>query len=102
MRVQVRHGLAAVAPVIHDQPISAPFHANLPGNSLAGREQGGTRRGAGRNGGIVDRGEVVPGDEQNVHRRLRGSIAKRDNLIVSVEQIRGDLSGGDRAEDTRL
>ena len=44
---------------------------------------------------IVERGDYLLGDDQNMHRRLRPDVVDRDILIVFVGDLRGDLPGDD-------
>jgi len=48
--------------------------------------------------GLVQGREVLPGDDQDVDRRLRMNVPERHHLLILVDEHRRDLSFGDLAE----
>src|SRR5579871_3997238 len=45
------------------------------------------------------RRDVLARDDEDVHRRLRVDVAERDDVVVLVHLGRGQVAGGDRAEE---
>ena len=50
-------------------------------------------------GGVRERGEVLFGDDQDMHRRLWMDVGKREDLFVLKEMRDGDRAGGNLAEE---
>ena len=44
--------------------------------------------------------DVRPRDDERVEGRLRGAILERDDVLVLIEELRGDLAARDLAEHT--
>ena len=49
---------------------------------------------------VMQGSDVLPGNDQEVHRRLRIDILEGDRQIVLIQALRGDLPGSDLAEQT--
>ena len=90
-------GLAGVASGIEDDSVSAVFDA-LGGGDLACLADELVQQSATRAGQRRDVRKVIPGDHEDVRRRLRVDVTKGDDPLP-VQHNRGrDLSGGDPAE----
>lgn len=88
VHVDVVHGLPAKVVAVHHHT-EAFLAALLPGQALGGEGYGLPAAGLPRSGA---RGwECAFRDDQEVHRRLRADIVKRDNFLVFVELARGNF-----------
>ena len=95
--VQVVNGLATIRARVDDQAIAireflGSRDLTSCGDEMA--EHGGILR-----RGVGERGEVLFGDEQDVHRRLRVDVREGEDVVVLIEAIDGDGAGGDFAEE---
>ncbi len=50
-------------------------------------------------GGVRERGEVLLGNDQDMHRRLWIDVGKREDVLVLKEMRDGDRAGGNLAEE---
>ena len=98
MHVQMADGLAAIPPLIHDQSVPGFLEPEGTGYVRGHHEEvPGQRRVH-----LIDLGDatkVAHGDYQDMGRRLRSEIMEGDDVVVSMEYLRGDLTVGDPAED---
>src|SRR6218665_1911256 len=98
MHMDVVDGLPAILVAVHHHT------KTLIAALLVGQALGGVENVAGQ--GFVVFAEVVEGgdmlfrDHQEVHRRLWANIVKRDNLVVFIKLARGNIPGDDLAEQT--
>lgn len=95
--MKVMDGLLSVCTVIHDAPVSG-F-----GNALLRSNAGGDPRDIGGKALIliVQSGEarhMLPGNNQDVHRRLGINISEGNDVAVLKHNVGRDLSHGDAAE----
>src|SRR5690349_15245093 len=94
--VQMIHGLPAVAAGVDDGSI-AGF-----GNSFLPRESCGQTHHATeqiRVGHVVERGDVLFWNDEDVGRRLRGDVPERDHLLVVDDRLRRNLAADDFAKN---
>lgn len=98
VHVDVVHGLPAKVVAVHHHT-EAFLAALLPGQALGGEEDMACQRPVCL-GQVLEGGNVPFRDDQEVHRRLRADIVKRDNFLVFVELARGNFPRHDLAEQT--
>lgn len=91
--------LAGVPGRIEDDPISPFTKSFVPGYVSRCEEYASQDRGA-VFGNLVQRGEVVFGDDEDVDRRLRIDVLEGQDFSVLEHDPGGDLFGDDLAEDT--
>lgn len=89
VHVDVVHGLPAKVVAVHHHT-EAFLAALLPGQALGGEEDMACQRPVCL-GQVLEGGNVPFRDDQEVHRRLRADIVKRDNFLVFVELARGNF-----------
>ncbi len=97
MKMQMSDGLTAVVAGISDEPetvveILLPCHVGGSVQELA--EQLGMIAGC-----VGERRDVLPGDNEQMNRRLRVHVGKGDYLIVFIDKFNGNGARGDFAED---
>src|SRR3546814_10034104 len=99
----MEHALAAVWSIIHSNPEAAVLEASVFGHLLRYEQQMTQQRLLVFPCSAQARKPVlVLGDNQEMHRRLRCDVVKREALVVLVDHIRGDLSGHDLIKDRDL
>jgi hypothetical protein len=49
--------------------------------------------------GVGERGEVLFGNDQDMHRRLWMDVGKREHVLILIEMRNGDRAGGNLAEE---
>ena len=98
MHVQVADRLAAIPTLVYDQAIPGVLETEVTGDIRGHHEEmPGQRRAR-----LIDFGdttEVARGDYQDMGRRLRSQIMECDGVVVSMENLRGDFTVRDPAED---
>ena len=97
VRVHVLDSLPSVLAGVEDDPVAGRVDA-LGGRDLARRADEFVQLTVARGGESRHVGEMIPGDHQDVRRRLRVDVTEGENPLP-VEHYRGrDLSGSDSAE----
>lgn len=92
VEVEVLHGLAAILAGVGYDAVSA-------GECAVGKRGGGVGEVAEHlDGGLLDIGEVLPGDDEQMGGGLRVDVGEGDAFVVFVDGLDGDLAGGDFAE----
>ena len=95
--MQVGHGFAAVFAVIDHQ--AEAFLAGVIETEVAGNFAGGEQQVAEQclvfAAGFADAGDDFFWDDQDVGRCLRLNVAKREAVIVFVDDVRRDFAGDD-------
>ncbi len=98
MHVQVVDRLAAIPTLVYDQAVPGVLETKVTGDIRGHHEEmPGQRRAR-----LIDFGdttEVARGDYQDMGRRLRSQIMECDGVVVSMENLRGDFTVRDPAED---
>src|SRR3990172_5070085 len=91
------HLLVSHPPRVDDgaKALGRPFLAG----KLAGKRQHPAEGAVLRHAGVVQRGHVLLGDDQEVHRRLRPDVVERKNVLVLVNLLGRDLAPDDFAEN---
>ncbi len=97
MHVEVFDRLAAVVAGIDDEAV-AFGEVLLAGDLGGGGEQMSDQSGV-FGGSVCERGEVLPGDDEDVDGCLRVDVGEGEQLLVLVEASDGDCAGGDLAEE---
>lgn len=98
MDMQVKHALPGVRSYIRYQPIACPVYLHLPRDVRRDAKQFASQR-------IVlflqsiYIGDVLFGDNQYMHRRLRVDVFKSVNMLILVHADRGYLLLRDSAKD---
>jgi len=95
--MQVEHGLARLAIAVEDRSISA-LAESLVGRQLSGASQHPADQRVIVPTEIVGGRDVLSGNDEQVHRRLRIDVAERDEIVVFVHNRRRNLAGDDAAE----
>jgi len=96
--VQMVDGLAAVGAGVDDQPIA--IAEILSSCDLAGGGNKLAEHGCVLRRGVIERGEMLFGDEQDVHRRLGVNVREGEDVVVLIEAFDGNGAGDDFAEQT--
>jgi hypothetical protein len=100
MHVNMKHLLSGILVAIHKQAI-APFgHALFFGDYFGGREHVADELFVFRQH-VIHRGDLLIGHDQNVHRRLGVDIPKGGHLVITKDDIGGDFTLDDLAENSR-
>ena len=97
MHVQMRHGLAAVAPVVDHEPV-AVFEPELLREGGGGEEEVTKDRLVGGRG-LADARDELLRDDEHVHRCLRVDVVDGNAVLVFVRQLGRDLAVDDLLED---
>ena len=95
--MQVEHRLSRLAIAIEDRAISA-LAESLVGRQLSGASQHPADQRVIVRTQIVRGRDVLPRDDQQMHRRLRIDVAERDEIVVFVHNRCRNLAGDDAAE----
>ena len=96
MHVDVVDGLSALLVAVHHHAETF-LAALLPGQALGDEEHVSGQQPV-FFAQVGEGGNVLLGDDQEMHRRLRADVVEGDDLIVFVELARRDLPGGDLAK----
>jgi len=96
--VQVVDGLATIGAGVDNQAVA--FGKILGTGDLSGGGDQMAEHGGILGRGMGQRGEVLFGDDQNVHRCLRIDVRKREDVAILIEALDGDGARGDFAEQT--
>lgn len=93
--MQVVNRLGAFNPLVDDQPVT-PVET-FPLRDYAGRvEYREMVAGVGDKG---EAGDLGAGRDHNMHRRLGIYVAKRDHMLVLVDDVAGDFAPNDLGEE---
>ena len=94
VHVKVKYFLVGVAVAVDQQPISAFGNAFLLGNYRGnGKHMADQLLIFGRN--IIDRGDFLVGDNENVGGGLGFDVAKSSHLVVLVDNVAGNFAFDD-------
>ena len=97
MIVQVKHDLARTGAVIDlDAEVLSPIAEHFA-NALHGIR----KQGANFGWRTHEIGEVLFGADQQVNWRFGSDVVEHDDIVILVEDFRGDCSFDDLAEDAR-
>jgi hypothetical protein len=98
MHVQVADRLAAIPTLVHDQAVPGVLEPEATGDVRSHNEEmPGQRRAR-----LIDFGDaakVVHGYHQDMGGRLWSNVVEGDGVIITMENLRGDFTVGDPAED---
>lgn len=96
--MDVTYGLTRVAACVHHETIALITHAFAGGDFLRSVEQ---RRKRGRVAAvdIVHRCDVLLRNDEDVDRRLRMQVAKRDHTVIIIHDVGGNLVCRDATEN---
>ena len=97
MEVKMKNFLAGITARIEDDPVAALTDPFFPGD-LPGPEKDLPEQGFRSVGGVVEGGEVVLGDDQDVDRRLGPDVLEDEDALVLEEDLGRDLLADDAAE----
>src|SRR5262249_21667555 len=97
VQVDVEHQLSGVSVAVDHQSVSALSLPPLPGHLGRGDEKVTDSFRLGRSE-LVDRIDVLEGDEQQMRGRLRVNVLERQAPLVPVNDLRGNLSVSNLAE----
>ena len=98
MDVQVRHGFAAIGPIINDDAEAGSGHAFLLGQGLRDKEQVSEQRLVGPRAGADARDHLLGHDEE-MDGRLRMNVVEGQALVILVDNPGRDLAGDDLLEN---
>jgi hypothetical protein len=98
VEVEVRHQLPALLAAVYHQAVAAFGGAFLPGQFIGNADQ------ASHQGNIsftrLNEGSyVLPGNDQQMHRRLGVNITEGYYLIISINYVTGELAGYNLTEN---
>lgn len=93
MTVEVRDGFAAVRTVVDDQTVTRSIKPLLGGNLRRFEEQVAEQRLILRLR-LGDAGDGLAWNDEDVDGRLRSDVAKREHLIVFIDDLRRDFARG--------
>lgn len=96
MHMKVKNGLARAAAVVEHGAIAGEEIA-LPGQFGGDKMQLAKDRLV-RRRSIVERGEMLAGADEKVSGSLWGDILERENVVIFIDNLRGDFPGPDFAE----
>jgi len=96
--MQVKHFLPGVSPVVDHQPVAALGDALFAGNLGCDNEHTPQRRFVFR-GRVVDGGDGLIGDDQDVNGRLGVDVSESRHLVILVNDVGGDFAFDDFAEN---
>src|SRR5688572_3038194 len=99
MHVNVEDGLTGFGIAVEHRPVARAVVSLFLRNLRGGAHHGSDERVV-LFAQIVEGGNVLPGHDQHVQRRLRVDVGKRQQPIVFVDFRRGNLAGDDATEQT--
>lgn len=99
VNVQVKYRLPGVGIGVDDRAISARGDALPAGQVSRYQDETAEQR---RVGGVVERVDVRPRDDEEVYRRLRIDVTKRDAVVRLGDQRRRNLFPHDTAEEALI
>ena len=97
--VDVEHCLPGAAVAIEHRPVAVLRVPLILGDLCGARNQSAHHRRVPFLD-VVQRRDVPAGDDEHMERRLRIDVLERQQLVVLVDDLRGDLAVGDLAEQT--
>ena len=92
--MQVRHGFAAVCPVVEDETIAGLFEPQLLGD-FSSLEQQMTERLMIVRRGFGDARDGFLGDDQDMRRCFGCDVVERDHEVVLINDLRRDFARDD-------
>lgn len=94
--VQMIHALPPIPTGVDHGPVPGLGDALLPSNGSSKGDHSAEQVGIVR---VVERGQMLFGDDQNVNRCLRIQIPERDDVLAVHDHFRGNFATRDSAED---
>jgi len=98
VKVEVAHGLSAIAFAIKDEA-RAPVGAAELLRELLGFEDHAADQGAILGIELHEARDVLFGDDEEMNRGLRRYVVEGEHFVVLINRARGDFAAGDLAED---
>jgi len=101
MNMQMKNGLPAGVIRIYHRAVPF-FGKTLPARDLAGRQEKMAERFAVCFAGLIERGEMLARDDQNMRRRLRTDVVKGHAGLIFIDEFGRNFAPADLAENTIL
>lgn len=98
VQMKVKDTLTRVGASVNHQAVAALMHALPAGKLLSDNGHAAKQMGIGFLK-LIERGDVLVGDDENVHRRCRVRIPKSGHPIIVVKEPAVCLTGDDAAKN---